>query len=166
MIHFFGVLLISASAYLTAVKHIEKIVLRQKLYMTSATFWEEFSRFLSHTHASPKEIMLRLSAWPGYALLEYPQNTVNYQAEFRFSKACQQAILESPLAGTEIESILLELAEIPGVSHLEDQLEKMGVLCRQLRTIAEERQKQIDGSLRLWRELAAMGSAIILILLL
>ena len=110
--------------------------------------------------------MLRLSAWPQYAPLLYPEDTVHHQTELRFSQACRKAIHESPLAGTEIESILLDLAEVPGTSHLENQLEKMDTLCRRLRAITEERQRQIDSSLRLWRELAAMGSALVLILLL
>ena len=166
MMHFLGAVSISISVYLVASNHIQKLVTRQKLYSLSAAFWEEFARFLSHTHASPKEIMLRLSAWPQYAPLLYPEDTVHHQTELRFSQACRKAIHESPLAGTEIESILLELAEVPGTSHLENQLEKMDTLCRRLRAITEERQRQIDSSLRLWRELAAMGSALVLILLL
>lgn len=162
---FFGVLLLSFTAFFVAAQQARNIVLRQKLYSDCAAFWSEFTNYLAYTRASPKDILLRLSRFRQYGRLDFVAATVEKQKELPFAQAYAEALEQSVLSGSEIEELLYAIGRIPGSSNLENQLEKMQLICRQLHAIVDEQQKEALEKTKLWQGMSYLSAAFVFIIL-
>lgn len=161
----FGVFLLSITAFGAAFSQAGECMTRQKLYSLCAVFWNEFTNYLEHTRASPKEIMLRLSAFSQYDALDFVRGTVALQGELPFSEAYAAALENSCVRNLEIYPLLQEAGPIPGSSNLDNQLEKLGLICRQMERTAEEQRDITRERVKLWRSMSYLSAALVFIIL-
>ena len=164
MMRFIGALLLSGAAFLAGHFWIDSELSRQSLYTGSASFWAEFARLLSDTHASPEEILRRLASFPRYQGLDFVTVAAGgLTPGKRFRDAYQEALEHSRVRTLDIAPLLEEAGQIPGAFSLEHQLERLEVLTRRMEEIARARQEHIDASLRLWHSLSIFAALFVFI---
>ena len=162
---FIGVFCLSLSVLLFGFSHIRAELSRQSLYRSSAAFWQEFRRLLADTHAPPGEILQRLCRFPRYRELDFAVIASESLPGRRFQEAYRLALEQSRTRELEIYPLLMQAGEIPGTLSLEHQLERLDFIVSQLEQLAQEHQRHISSSLRLWRSLSVCGALFVFIFL-
>lgn len=162
---FLGVLCLSLSVLAFGFSQIQIILSRQSLYITSAAFWSEFRRLLADTHAPPGEILQRLIRFPRYKKLDFAVMASRNLPGRRFQEAYHLALEESSVRSLEIYPLLVQAGEILGTVSLDHQLERLDSIVARLEELAQEHQRHIDSSLRLWRSLSVCGALFVFIFL-